>query len=92
MCALRCPGLYSSVSAFAPICAPTMCAWGKKAFTGYLGADEAVWNSWDASQLVRAYQGPPLEILVDQVSALQSVRIIDRSIAVTEARSSFLKY
>jgi S-formylglutathione hydrolase len=67
VCALRNPGLYCSVSAFAPICAPKECAWGRKALTGYLGKDEAHWSQWDSCQLVRSYQGPPLEILVDQV-------------------------
>jgi S-formylglutathione hydrolase len=37
--ALRHPGVFKSVSAFAPICAPTQCPWGHKAFTGYLGQD-----------------------------------------------------
>ena len=38
VCALRNPGQYRSVSAFAPICAPMQCPWGTKAFSGYLGA------------------------------------------------------
>ena len=38
--ALKYSALFKSVSAFAPICAPTQCPWGHKAFTGYLGADE----------------------------------------------------
>ncbi|MEZ5705942.1 MAG: alpha/beta hydrolase-fold protein [Burkholderiaceae bacterium] len=38
--ALRHPGRFRSLSAFAPICAPTQCPWGHKAFTGYLGQDE----------------------------------------------------
>ena len=41
--ALRHPGQWRSVSAFAPICAPTQCPWGEKAFTGYLGPDRAAW-------------------------------------------------
>ena len=41
---LRNPGKYKSVSAFAPICNPTNCAWGKHAFNGYLGADESKWK------------------------------------------------
>ena len=36
--ALKNPGTYTSVSAFAPICNPMQCPWGKKAFLGYLGA------------------------------------------------------
>jgi len=67
VCALRCPGQYRSVSAFAPICNPVNCPWGVKAFTGYLGSqDKEVWNEWDACQLVQAYNGPPLNILIDQ--------------------------
>ena len=34
--ALKNPGEYRSVSAFAPICNPVLCPWGQKAFTGYL--------------------------------------------------------
>ena len=63
--ALRHPGLYQSVSAFAPIAAPTQCPWGEKAFTGYLGADRAAWAEHDATELVKAGgQLPPL--LIDQ--------------------------
>jgi S-formylglutathione hydrolase len=43
VCALRNPGLFRSVSAFAPICHPQACPWGQKAFAGYLGADQATW-------------------------------------------------
>jgi S-formylglutathione hydrolase len=65
VCALKRPDLFRSVSAFAPICAPTQCPWGTKAFAGYLGADRAAWRGYDASELVR---GKPFagEILVDQ--------------------------
>jgi S-formylglutathione hydrolase len=65
VCALRNPGQYQSLSAFAPICAPTRCPWGEKAFTGYLGADRATWKEYDASELVRhnRFAG---SILVDQ--------------------------
>jgi S-formylglutathione hydrolase len=38
--ALRHPGVFRSLSAFAPICAPTKCPWGHKAFMGYLGQDD----------------------------------------------------
>jgi S-formylglutathione hydrolase len=65
VCALRNPGQYKSLSAFAPIAAPMRCPWGKKAFKGYLGDDHAAWQEYDASELVtRArFAGP---ILVDQ--------------------------
>lgn len=64
--ALRCPGLYKSVSAFSPIANPTQSAWGKKAFTGYLGENSELWNEWDATELVKKYNGPQLQLLIDQ--------------------------
>lgn len=65
---LKNPGLFKSVSAFAPICNPTKCPWGTKNFTGYLGeANKEAWKDYDACELVKTYDGPPLEILVDQV-------------------------
>ncbi|HET6619977.1 MAG TPA: S-formylglutathione hydrolase [Dongiaceae bacterium] len=51
--AFRNPGQYRSVSAFAPIAAPSRSPWGKKAFTGYLGEDRRRWDSYDASELVQ---------------------------------------
>lgn len=66
--ALRHPGVFHSVSALAPICAPTQCPWGRKAFTGYLGQDEAAWAAHDASLLMAAQASAPYPggILVDQ--------------------------
>ena len=66
--ALRHPGLFKSVSALAPICAPSHCPWGRKAFAGYLGADEAGWQSHDASELMRSLPHAPYPggILIDQ--------------------------
>lgn len=65
--ALRHPNIYKSVSAFAPICAPTQCAWGHNAFSKYLGADTAQWQAHDASELVRLDPVRfPQGILIDQ--------------------------
>jgi S-formylglutathione hydrolase len=65
--ALRNPGVYRSVSAFAPIAAPIQSPWGKKAFSGYLGADQGAWNQYDATELVGAATRKFREgILVDQ--------------------------
>ncbi|WP_374430958.1 S-formylglutathione hydrolase [Ideonella dechloratans] len=66
--ALRHPGVFTSVSAFAPICAPSRCPWGHKAFTGYLGQDESTWAAHDASALMATQARPPYPqgILVDQ--------------------------
>lgn len=63
--ALRHPGLYTSVSAIAPICAPSQVPWGQKAFAGYLGDDRAAWVAHDATALV-ARQRFDGELLVDQ--------------------------
>ncbi|WP_186036142.1 S-formylglutathione hydrolase [Burkholderia gladioli] len=66
--ALRHPGVWRSVSAFAPIAAPMRCAWGEKAFTGYLGEDRERWKEHDASELVARSDAPRYAdgILVDQ--------------------------
>jgi len=65
VCALRNPGRYLSVSAFAPICNPMSVPWGEKAFSRYLGEDRAQWREWDASQLL-VNAGEKLPILIDQ--------------------------
>jgi S-formylglutathione hydrolase len=63
--ALRHPELYRSVSAFAPIVAPSQVPWGEKAFTGYLGVDRAAWQAWDATALLATARLPGTP-LVDQ--------------------------
>jgi S-formylglutathione hydrolase len=67
--ALRHPGRWRSVSAFAPICAPSQCPWGHKAFSGYLGADTAAWAEHDACALLRSRGPLPRGLLVDQGEA-----------------------
>lgn len=52
--ALRNPARFRSVSAFAPICAPSDCPWGQKALRGYLGKDRAAWADHDACRLIEA--------------------------------------
>ena len=66
--ALRHPGVFGSLSALAPICAPTQCPWGVKAFSGYLGDDRSAWAAHDASALMAAQTVAPYPqgILVDQ--------------------------
>jgi S-formylglutathione hydrolase len=68
VCALRNPDQYRSASALAPIVAPSRVPWGQKAFTNYLGADQAAWRSYDASELVLTTQ-LKYPILIDQGSA-----------------------
>ncbi len=66
--ALRHPGRFKSLSAFAPICAPTRCPWGEKAFSGYLGPDRDAWARHDATLLMQEQPRAPYPagILIDQ--------------------------
>ncbi len=66
--ALRHPGIFKTLSAFAPICAPSQCPWGEKAFTGYLGADQTEWAAHDATVLMQNQPLAPYPhgILIDQ--------------------------
>lgn len=61
--ALKNPGRFLSVSAFAPICNPSGCDWGRKALRGYLGENQTEWRKWDAAALVEdGKTAPPLFI------------------------------
>ena len=64
--AFKYPEKFKSVSAFAPICAPSQCPWGEKAFSNYLGNDQAVWKQHDATALVSEKGALFNEILIDQ--------------------------
>ncbi len=66
--ALKNPDRFRSVSAFAPIVAPSRVPWGEKALTGYLGEDRALWADYDACELMAA-RGWARDILVDQGEA-----------------------
>lgn len=73
--AMRLPGRFRSVSAFAPITNPTQSDWGRKQFTAYLGTDEAAWAAHDATLLMRrrGFDGP---VLVDQGSKDQFLDLL----------------
>ena len=62
---LRNQNLFKSISAFAPIVAPTQCPWGVKALKGYLGDNKEDWKNYDATELVQQgkFEG---EILISQ--------------------------
>jgi len=66
--ALRNPGRFRSVSAFAPIVAPGRVPWGEKALGGYLGGDRAGWRAHDAVALIEDGARLP-DLLVDQGEA-----------------------
>jgi len=65
VCALKQPGFYKAVSAFAPIVNPAAVPWGEKAFGRYLGPDRDRWLEWDACALI-ATAPERLPILIDQ--------------------------
>lgn len=70
--ALKNPGRFTSVSAFAPIVNPCKVPWGQKAFSAYLGDDEATWQEWDSCALMQASQaGDAIPTLIDQGDADQ---------------------
>jgi S-formylglutathione hydrolase len=66
--ALRNPDRFRSVSAFAPIVAPSQVPWGEKALGGYLGPDRAAWRDYDAVALIEDGARLP-DLLVDQGDA-----------------------
>ncbi|MDC0598678.1 S-formylglutathione hydrolase [Gammaproteobacteria bacterium] len=66
--ALKNPGKYKAVSAFAPICSPLNCPWGEKGLTNYIGTNKPDWEQYDACALVSKAQ-EKLHILVDQGQA-----------------------
>ena len=66
--AFKYPEKFKSVSAFAPICAPSQCPWGEKAFLNYLGEDRNEWLKHDATALIQEKGALFNEILIDQGS------------------------
>ena len=66
--ALKNPGRFKSVSAFAPICSPPHCPWGEKALGNYLGDDREAWAQYDTCALL-SLASERLPILVDQGDA-----------------------
>ncbi|KAG0168894.1 hypothetical protein DFQ30_004207 [Apophysomyces sp. BC1015] len=63
---LKNPDQFKTASAFAPICHPTKCPWGRKAFTGYLGPDQESWKQYDTVELLSKQQTDrKMDVLVD---------------------------
>ena len=65
ICSLKNPGMYRSVSAFAPISNPVNCPWGQGCLDAYLGPDREVWKEFDAVELLRG-GAQSLPLFVDQ--------------------------
>lgn len=64
---LKNPEIYSSISAFAPICSPINCPWGQKALRNYLGPDNSAWQAYDTTALISTLDRMPEHpLLVDQ--------------------------
>jgi S-formylglutathione hydrolase len=66
--ALRNPGRFKAVSAFAPIASPMNCPWGEKALSNYIGPDRSAWRAYDACALIEDGARLP-DLLVDQGTA-----------------------
>jgi S-formylglutathione hydrolase len=73
--AMRFPGRFRAVSAFAPIAHPAASDWGRKQFTAYLGEDEGAWAPHDATLLMRD-KGVQGEVLIDQGSKDQFLHLL----------------
>ncbi|OCX61109.1 S-formylglutathione hydrolase [Thioclava sp. SK-1] len=73
--AMRQPGRFRSVSAFAPIAQPTHSDWGRKQLNAYLGPDEGAWLDHDATHLMTQL-GFDGEVLVDQGDADQFLDLL----------------
>lgn len=87
---LQNPGLYKSVSAYAPIANPSNCPWGQKAFEGYLN-DKSEWAEYDATELVKKWKGGPLDILIDVVRFVPaSLPSLSFSLPVLQTHEAFL--
>jgi len=65
ICSIKNPGMYQSVSAFAPICNPVACTWGQGCLDAYLGEDRNSWKEYDATELLLAGEGS-LPLFIDQ--------------------------
>lgn len=68
---LKNPDKYCKISAFSPIANPSLCPWGQKAFTGYLGNDREEWKKWDATELIKSGYRHPEQIVIEQGAADQ---------------------
>lgn len=66
---LKNPSRYQSISAFAPIVAPTQCPWGIKALSNYLGDDTATWKDYDSCELIKNSEASQAPMLIDQGKA-----------------------
>ena len=88
---LKNPGKYTSVSAFSPICNPTKCPWGEKAFTGYLGSVDAG-KAYDATELIKSFpKQNQVPILIDQGAAdsFYPNQLLPKNLAAAASESGY---
>ena len=86
--ALRNRDFYRSVSAFSPICHPMDCPWGQKAFSAYLGQDEATWQSYDAAVLLADAKAPwPIRVDVGKADNFLDEQLRVDALAAAASRS-----
>lgn len=77
---LKNPGMYKSVSAFAPICHPLNCGWGRKAFREFLGPDEASWQDYDPVQLIKNFSGSNQPLILIHQGAQDNFHVKDNQL------------
>lgn len=65
MLSLKHPHRYQSVSAFAPVAAPSLSPWGIKAFTRFLGPNKSAWSRCDATALLACGARRSEPLLID---------------------------
>lgn len=65
--AMKNPGKFRSVSAFAPVCNPSQSSTIRTIFKNYFGDDKKTMEEWDATCLISEYNGPELNLLIHQV-------------------------
>lgn len=65
--AMKNPGKFRSVSAFAPVSNPSQSTTLRGVLKYYFGDDTKTMEQWDATCLVSDYKGPDLNILIHQV-------------------------
>ncbi|MDW0110904.1 S-formylglutathione hydrolase [Sporosarcina aquimarina] len=88
---------FKAISAFSPILSPSQVPWGIKAFTTYLGEDKASWKEWDASELIKTTDAPPILITqgtgdqfypeqLDETTFLENAKVTDAKVTYKKVK------
>lgn len=87
---LRNPTSFKSISAFAPICAPSRGPLGKKAFSAYLGTNEKAWRAYDSTAvLARAEVKTPILVYQGDADHLLTSDLMLDQLVVTAQEHNY---